>query len=53
MSSEWSSLALLDFADMSAFRGTGSGYFMTANRVSYHLGLAGPSVAVIPPARRH
>ena len=31
---------------MSAFRGTGSGYFMTANRVSYHLGLTGPSVAI-------
>ena len=46
MSSEWSSRALLDFADMSAFRGTGSGYFMTANRVSYHLGLTGPSVAI-------
>lgn len=46
MSSEWSSLQLLDFAALSAFRGTGSGYFMTANRVSYHLGLTGPSVAV-------
>ena len=29
-----------------AFRGTGSGYFMTANRISYHLGLTGPSVAI-------
>jgi acyl transferase domain-containing protein len=46
MSSEWSSLALLDFAELNPFRGTGSGYFMTANRVSYHLGLAGPSLAI-------
>ncbi|MDT5280882.1 MAG: hypothetical protein QOJ20_2077, partial [Mycobacterium sp.] len=46
MSSEWSSLQLLDFADVSPFLGTGSGYFMTANRVSYHLGLTGPSVAI-------
>ncbi|WP_018602451.1 type I polyketide synthase [Mycobacterium sp. 155] len=46
MSSEWSSLQLLDFAGAGAFLGTGSGYFMTANRVSYHLGLTGPSVAI-------
>jgi acyl transferase domain-containing protein len=46
MSSEWSSLHLLDFANVSPFLGTGSGYFMTANRVSYHLGLTGPSVAI-------
>ena len=46
MSSEWSSLQLLDFAHLSPFFGTGSGYFMTANRVSYHLGLTGPSVAI-------
>ncbi|MDT5188467.1 MAG: hypothetical protein QOI28_718, partial [Mycobacterium sp.] len=46
MSSEWSNLQILDFAGLSAFRGTGSGYFMTANRISYHLGLIGPSVAI-------
>jgi acyl transferase domain-containing protein len=46
MSSEWSSLQLLDFGGVSPFLGTGSGYFMTANRVSYHLGLTGPSVAI-------
>jgi acyl transferase domain-containing protein len=46
MSSEWSSLQLLDFAAVGPFLGTGSGYFMTANRVSYHLGLNGPSVAI-------
>jgi acyl transferase domain-containing protein len=46
MSSEWSSMQLLDFAELSPFRGIGSGYFMTANRISYHLGLTGPSVAI-------
>src|SRR6185312_14221174 len=34
-----------DFAELNAFHGTGSGYFMAANRISYHLGLTGPSVA--------
>ncbi|MEE6179348.1 type I polyketide synthase [Mycobacterium sp. 050134] len=46
MSSEWSSLQLNDFTGVTAFRGTGSGYFMAANRISYHLGLNGPSVAI-------
>ena len=46
MSSEWSNLQILDFAGLTAFRGTGSGYFMTANRISYHLSLTGPSVAI-------
>lgn len=46
MSSEWSSLRTCDFAHVSPFLGTGCGYFMTANRVSYHLGLTGPSMAI-------
>ena len=46
MSSEWGILQMLDFAGLTAFRGTGSGYFMTANRISYHLNLTGPSMAV-------
>jgi acyl transferase domain-containing protein len=46
MSSEWSNLQSLDFAGLTAVRGTGSGYFMAANRISYHLGLTGPSVAI-------
>jgi acyl transferase domain-containing protein len=46
MSSEWGILQILDFAGMTAFRGTGSGYFMTANRISYHLNLTGPSMAI-------
>ncbi|MBS1693884.1 MAG: type I polyketide synthase [Actinobacteria bacterium] len=46
MSSEWSTLQIIDFARLSAVRGTGSGYFMAANRISYHLGLTGPSMAI-------
>jgi acyl transferase domain-containing protein len=46
MSSEWSSLQMFDFPGVTAFRGAGSGYFMTANRISYHLNLTGPSMAI-------
>ncbi|BBY05238.1 type I polyketide synthase [Mycobacterium noviomagense] len=46
MSSEWSFLQILDFAGLTAFRGAGSGYFMTANRISYHLNLTGPSMVI-------
>ena len=46
MSSEWTSLQMLDFPEVTAFRGAGSGYFMTANRISYHLNLTGPSMAI-------
>ncbi|MDT5247069.1 MAG: hypothetical protein QOD36_4445, partial [Mycobacterium sp.] len=46
MSSEWSSLQMFDFAGVTAFRGAGSGYFMTANRISYHLNFTGPSMAI-------
>jgi acyl transferase domain-containing protein len=46
MSSEWSSLQMHDFAGLTPFRGAGSGYFMTANRISYHLNLTGPSMAI-------
>ncbi len=46
MSSEWGLLQILDFARLSALRGAGSGYFMTANRISYHLNLTGPSMAI-------
>ena len=46
MSSEWTSLQLLDYPEVTAFRGAGSGYFMTANRISYHLNLTGPSMAI-------
>jgi acyl transferase domain-containing protein len=46
MSSEWSSRQMFDFAGVTAFRGAGSGYFMTANRISYHLNFTGPSMAI-------
>lgn len=46
MSSEWGSLQMADFGGLTAARGMGSGYFMAANRISYHLNLTGPSVAV-------
>jgi acyl transferase domain-containing protein len=46
MSSEWSSRQMFDFPAVTAFRGAGSGYFMTANRISYHLNLTGPSMAI-------
>ena len=46
MASEWSSVHLTDFARITAQQGAGAGYFMSANRLSYHLDLKGPSVAV-------
>ena len=46
MASEWASLHLSDFAHITAQHGSGSGYFMTANRLSYHLDLKGPSLAI-------
>ncbi|MDX6691763.1 MAG: hypothetical protein QOG15_3220, partial [Solirubrobacteraceae bacterium] len=46
MASEWSSVHLSDFARITAQYGSGAGYFMSANRLSYHLDLKGPSVAV-------
>ena len=46
MSSEWTSLQMSDYAGVTAFRGAGSGYFMAANRISYHLNLTGPSMAI-------
>jgi 8-amino-7-oxononanoate synthase len=46
MASEWSSVHLIDFARITAQHGSGAGYFMNANRLSYHLDLKGPSVAV-------
>lgn len=46
MSSEWGSLQMMDYARLTPFRGAGSGYFMAANRISYHLNLTGPSMAI-------
>jgi 8-amino-7-oxononanoate synthase len=46
MANEWANLHLSDYAAISPHHGSGNGYFMTANRLSYHLDLKGPSVAV-------
>ncbi|SDD96634.1 type I polyketide synthase [Actinokineospora iranica] len=46
MSSEWATLHLSDYPGLTAHRGSGNGYCMAANRVSYHLDLRGPSTAV-------
>ncbi|MFE6359069.1 type I polyketide synthase [Streptomyces sp. NPDC057806] len=46
MANEWAHLALKDYDEITARHGSGNGYFMGANRVSYHLDLKGPSLAV-------
>ncbi|WP_156755321.1 type I polyketide synthase [Actinokineospora pegani] len=46
MSSEWATLHMSDYAGLTAHRGSGNGYCMAANRISYHLDLRGPSTAV-------
>jgi 8-amino-7-oxononanoate synthase len=46
MASEWAHLHLRDYREITAQAGSGNGYFMTANRLSYQLDLKGPSLAV-------
>jgi acyl transferase domain-containing protein len=46
MSNEWAHLQLSDYDRITSRHGSGNGYFMGANRVSYHLDLKGPSMAV-------
>ncbi|GAA2077503.1 type I polyketide synthase [Streptomyces albiaxialis] len=46
MGNEWAQLHLTDYARVTAQAGSGNGYCMTANRISYHLDLKGPSLAV-------
>ena len=46
MANEWANLHMADYAGITAQHGSGNGYFMTANRLSYHLDLKGPSMAV-------
>src|SRR4051812_33074911 len=46
MSSEWGSRQMYDYERLTPCHGSGSGYFMLANRISYHLNLIGPSVAI-------
>jgi 8-amino-7-oxononanoate synthase len=46
MANEWAHLHLRDYREITAQSGSGNGYFMTANRLSYQLDLRGPSLAV-------
>lgn len=46
MGSEWAQLTLGDPESMTPQLGTGNGYCIIANRVSYVLGVTGPSLAV-------
>ncbi|GAA3910457.1 type I polyketide synthase [Streptomyces lacrimifluminis] len=46
MGNEWAHLHMTDYAKVTPQLGSGNGYCMTANRISYHLDLKGPSLAV-------
>ncbi|MCE5292144.1 MAG: aminotransferase class I/II-fold pyridoxal phosphate-dependent enzyme [Nocardiaceae bacterium] len=46
MANEWAQLNLRDYQSITAQDGSGNGYFMTANRVSYQFDFKGPSLAV-------
>ncbi|MFC7448478.1 type I polyketide synthase [Rhodococcus daqingensis] len=46
MANEWANLHLSDYSKITPQLGSGNGYFMTANRISYQLDLRGPSIAV-------
>jgi 8-amino-7-oxononanoate synthase len=46
MANEWAHLHMSDYRAITAQSGSGNGYFMTANRLSYQLDLKGPSLAV-------
>ncbi|MFF0543651.1 type I polyketide synthase [Nocardia thailandica] len=46
MANEWANLQMRDYAAITPQHGSGNGYFMTANRLSYQFDLTGPSIAV-------
>ncbi|NYD51157.1 acyl transferase domain-containing protein [Actinomadura luteofluorescens] len=46
MGSEWMSLLMTNFTSITGHVGSGNGYAMAANRISYQLDLRGPSMAV-------
>ena len=46
MANEWAHLHMSEYREITAQDGSGNGYFMTANRLSYQLDFKGPSLAV-------
>jgi len=46
MGNEWSQLHMTDYAGVTPQLGTGNGYCMIANRISYQFDLKGPSMAI-------
>ncbi|MGK8558787.1 type I polyketide synthase [Nocardia gipuzkoensis] len=46
MANEWANLQMSDYGAITPQHGSGNGYFMTANRLSYQFDLKGPSIAV-------
>ncbi|WP_406229299.1 type I polyketide synthase [Nocardia sp. NBC_01009] len=46
MANEWANLQMSDYRAITPQHGSGNGYFMTANRLSYQFDLKGPSIAV-------
>lgn len=46
MGNEWGQIHMTDYQNITAQTGVGNGYFMAANRISYHLNLRGPSLAI-------
>lgn len=46
MGNEWAHIHLTDYQKITPQIGSGNGYCMTANRISYHLNFKGPSLAI-------
>lgn len=46
MGSDWLNLTMTDFSNLTKHVGSGMGYSMLANRISYQLDLRGPSMAI-------
>ncbi|MFF0613818.1 type I polyketide synthase [Nocardia tengchongensis] len=46
MANEWATVQMRDYERITPQIGSGNGYFMTANRISYQFDLKGPSMAV-------
>jgi acyl carrier protein len=46
MGNEWAHLHMTDYQNITPQSGIGNGYCMSANKISYHLDLKGPSLAI-------